>query len=113
REARPGHHVALVQHFSAAQPDRFGQTQPGFDAALAVAGAVVVHDALDPAATDGRIGTVGQNRRVLHRDRLLVIEGVGDPVADVGWTQPAGVHLYVERMRMVVTLRLRASLGHR
>ena len=73
--------------------------------------AVVVDDALDPLAPDLDLGAVGQDRRVLQRDALLVVEAVGDPALQLLARELAGVHPLMEGMQVVVARSLGAQAG--
>ena len=84
RRARRGAGRATSSRVS---PQRLAQAQPGLDAALPVRRAVVVDDAADPAAPDLAVGAVRQDRRVLERDVLLVVEAVGHPAPDLAGGQ--------------------------
>jgi hypothetical protein len=66
----------------------------------------VVDDPADPAAADLVVGAVGEDRRVLAGDVLLVVEAVGHPALDLPAAQPSGVHPDVERMLVVVAPRV-------
>src|SRR5262249_53281467 len=71
--------------------------------------AVVVEHALDPEPARRPVGTVGDDRRVLHRDAHLVVEAVGHPAAHLERLQLAAVQAPVERMVDVVALFPRAQ----
>src|SRR5206468_962224 len=62
----------------------------------------VVDDALEPRPPHLDDGAVRQDRRVLHRDRPLVVEAVRDPPAHLVRRQPSVVHAPVERVAVVV-----------
>src|SRR6185437_11075407 len=99
------------------QPCCLGEVQPRLDAAFAapnavMTGAVVVKDALDPPAADVAVGAVRDDRGVLARDVLLIVEAVRHPAADLPGTQHSLVHLPVEGMLVVVTLGLRTQRRH-
>src|SRR6185437_13426988 len=68
--------------------------------------AVVVDDPPDPAAADLEVVAVGQDRRILAGDVLLVVEAVGYPALDLPAAQPTGVHPDVERVLVVVAPRV-------
>src|SRR5581483_6416402 len=89
---------------------RLAEPDPGLDTALLVDRAVLVEDALDPQAAHLAVGTVGEDRAVLHRDIELVVEAIGDPSADLRGRQLALVHPDVERMVDVVARLLCAQL---
>ncbi len=73
--------------------------------------AVVVEDALHPAAPHLAVGAVGQHRRVLDRNRDLVVEAVRHPAANLlGRGAPAVEH-HVERVVDVVRAATLAQLG--
>ena len=86
----------------AGQPGGLAEAQPRLDAALAAGRAVVVDDPPDPAAADLEVIAVGQDRRILAGDVLLVVEAVGHPALDLPAAEPAGVHPDVERVLVVV-----------
>jgi len=71
--------------------------------------AVVVDDARDPHAAHLDLGAVGEDRRVLERNALLVAEAVGDPPLQLLARELARVHPDVERVEVVVARPLRAQ----
>jgi hypothetical protein len=119
RKAQRRDHVAAVEHLVAREAHRGGQSQPGLDAAFVaqhgLAGlhleAVVIEDALHPAATHLAVGTVGQDRRVLDRDRGLIAEAVGHPATHLLGRRLAGVQHHVERVMDVIRLAALTQAG--
>src|ERR671915_82561 len=81
--------------------------QPRLDAARSVGGAVVVDDAPYPLATDLDFGAVRQDRRVLQRDALLVVEAVRNPALQLLAREVPRVHSPVEGVQVVVARPLR------
>ncbi len=72
-------------------------------------GAVVIDDALQPLAADVGIGAVGEDRRVLPRDRALIREPIGHPALQLPLREPAFVHQLVKGMARVVGRAERAQ----
>jgi hypothetical protein len=111
--------VAAIEHFVARQAHRGGQAQPALDAAVvpnhrvarAQLEAVVVEDALHPAATHVAVGAVGEDRGVLDGNRSLVAEAVGDPALHLLARRLAGVQHHVERVMDVIRLAALAQAG--
>src|SRR5262249_62228098 len=95
------------------------QAQPAVDAAVAAhhrtarldLEAVVVEDALHPATPHVAVGAIGQDRRVLDRNRGLVAEAVGHPATHLLARRLAGVQHDVERVVDVVGLAALAQAG--
>jgi hypothetical protein len=73
RESRSGEDRARRADEAAIEAKRMGEAQPFGDAALALALAVVVEDALAPGAAERRVLRAGEDRRVLQADARLVI----------------------------------------
>jgi hypothetical protein len=74
--------LSAATQLLACESDRLAEEEPGPDAALVALRSVVIKDALHPVAADLAVGTVRQDGGVLHRDRRLVVEAVGDPALD-------------------------------
>ena len=110
-KARRRRHVLERGDVLARQADRLAQANPRLDAAHVVAHAVVVDDALDPLAADCHIRAVRHDRGVLHRNRNLVVEAIGDPALQLLLSQLALGHHHVERVIDVVAGALFAQLG--
>jgi hypothetical protein len=64
-------------------------------------------DAADPASAHLTVRTVGEDRGVLTRDVLLIVEAVGHPTLNLATAQTTVVHPDVEGV-LVVVLRLGA-----
>ncbi|MBA3585238.1 MAG: hypothetical protein H0W36_12060 [Gemmatimonadetes bacterium] len=101
--------MPLGDELLARHPERLAEAQPRLDPARPVRGAVVVDDPLDPLATHRDLGAVGEDRRVLDRDALLVVEAVGDPALQLVARQLARIHPHVEGVQVVVARALRAE----
>jgi hypothetical protein len=71
--------VPLRHQFSSRDAERLAEPQPRLDAARPSGRAVVVDDAPYPLSPDLDLGAVRQDRRVLYRDALLVVEAVRNP----------------------------------
>src|SRR6185312_13860875 len=112
RVADAGKHEPLTADLVAVDPERFAQPQPGLDPARGLAlGAVVVEDPRDPLAADRHLGAVGEDRRVLDRDRALVVVAVRHPALKLLTGELAGVHPHVEGVLVVIALALLAQRG--
>jgi hypothetical protein len=109
--AHRGQDPALRHEVVARDAEGLPEPQPRLDAARPFAGAVVVDDALDPFAPDLDLGAVRQDRRVLERDRLLVVEAVGDPALQLLAREVAGVHAPVKGVEVVVARSQGAQAG--
>ena len=109
RVAHRGQHPPLRHQLLARDAERLAEPQPRLDAARALGRAVVVDDALDPLAPDLDLGAVRQDRRVLQRDALLVVEAVRDPALQLLARELPGVHAPVEGVQVVVARALRAQ----
>src|SRR3954467_15103816 len=101
----------LREQLGARDAERLAEAQPRLGSAAALGRAVVVDDALDPLAPDLDLGAVRQDRGVLQRDALLVVEAVRDPALQLLAPELAGVHAPVERVQIVVARALRAQAG--
>src|SRR4051795_6301354 len=102
RKARAGQDRARRGDLVAVEAERVGELQPAGDAAFALAGAVMVDDALAPGAAQRRILDAGEDRGVLHRDSRLVIVSVQRPGLDLRLGAAPVIQEGVERMLVVV-----------
>src|SRR6185503_8827278 len=83
--------------------------QPLFDAARIVSPAVMVQDALHPAAPDLAHRTAGQQERVLDGDVLLVVIAVGDPESNRLAGEATLVHQAVKGVLIMIMLPANAA----
>ena len=117
RRAHAGQHVREALDLAALEADGLGQREPELEPAAALLVAVVVVDALHPAAPEARVRGLREDQPVLDRDARLVVVAVAHPGLDLLPGQRARVHAQVERMAVVVALladpRSRASNGTR
>ena len=104
-------HPPLGQELVARHAQRLAEPQPRLDPALPGGRAVMVDDPLDPLAPDLDVGTVREDRRVLERDALLVVEAVRDPALQLFARELTRVHAHMERVEVVVAAPLRAQPG--
>src|SRR3546814_2187594 len=72
-EAGGGKNALERAHALLVEADAFGQDQPAVDAAAPLRGSIVVDDAADPFAPEGRVLGAGQEARILQRNTVLVI----------------------------------------
>ena len=105
REAHAGQHAAAARHLVPIQADRLREPQPQRQPAGLRTIAVVVVDAPDPGAPEGRILRFGKDDRVLDGDPRLVVVAVQHPRRELLARQLARVHQLVERMLVVVAAR--------
>ena len=104
-EADAGQDGPAARHLLAVEADPVGQTQPEVEPRLAPRlVAVVVADAADPHAAEGRIFRLGQDDGVLDGDARLVVVAVQHPLLELELGQPALVHEHVVPMVIVVAL---------
>src|SRR5262249_790061 len=97
-------HPAQGFDVAADEADALRQHQPPLDAALARRRAVVVDDAVDPFAAEGRILGARHQAGVLERNAALVVEAVEDPGLHLSLVQLAFVQQAVERMLAVIAI---------
>src|SRR5690606_14264259 len=97
RKAYARQYMALIEQFLPAQAHRLTQLQPGFNAPIALGGAIMVDDPLYPLAPRRRVITVGEDGGILERDIHLVIEAVGNPAPDLPGGGAPLVHGNMER----------------
>src|SRR5690606_9443076 len=91
RKAHTGQHVFERHCYFTRETHRFGQLQPGFNAARIIAMTIVIEDALHPAAAYFAIGAVADHRAILQRNVDLIVEAVGDPELHLALRQLAAV----------------------
>src|SRR5436190_20013420 len=101
--------MALRHQLRARDAERLAEPQPRLDAARLLGRAVVVDDPLYPRAADLDIRAVRQDRGVLQRDALLVVEAVRDPAPQLLARELPGVHAPMEGVQVVVARALRAQ----
>jgi hypothetical protein len=94
--------VPLVLHFRARNAKRLSQPDPHLDSAGARLRSIVVDNPLQPHTANLGVGTVGENRSVLARDRALIRKSVGNPALELSLRELAFVHQLVKRMIRVV-----------
>ena len=94
--------MTLVVHFRAWNTERFSQPDPHLDSARARIGAVVVHDALDPQATNVGVRTVRENGGVFPWNRALIRETIRHPPLKLPLREPAFVHQLVKGVTGVI-----------
>ena len=99
----------LGAYFSGAQAHRLAQADPGFDAAFAAGGAIVVMNTLHPFAADIPVPAVGEDGGVLHRNIHLIVIPVRHPALDLPAAGAALIHGHVVRMMDVVVTALVAQ----
>src|SRR5262249_8825434 len=97
-------HRAAGGHLLAVEPDALGQAQPQLEPALAGGLAVVVADALDPHAAEGRILGLRQDDGVLDGHARLVVVAVHHPLRQLQARELPGVHEVVVAVVVVVAL---------
>src|SRR4051812_20256018 len=102
REARAGEDAAGRGHLVAGQAERVGEREPARDAALALARAVVIDEALAPGPAQRRILDAGEDRGVLDRDARLVPVAVQRPGLDLRLGATPFMQPRVKRMLVVV-----------
>src|SRR5262249_19873188 len=73
----------LASHIVAVDPERLRQSQPGLDPPAAAIVAVMVEDALDPLASNLSIRAVGEDGRILERNRDLVVVTIRHPALEL------------------------------
>src|SRR5665213_1682163 len=102
REAHAGEYVSLILHLLARNAERDAELDPLLDAALAIARAVVVDDALDPLSSHRGHGAVRDDRTVLTRDCPLIREPIRNPPLHLPLRELALVHQLMERVLHVI-----------
>jgi hypothetical protein len=104
RAPHAGQHVAQRFDSRALEQGGVGQREPEREPALARTRAVVIVDARDPRAPEGRVLRLREDETILDGDARLVVVAVGDPRADLARRQRALVHARIEGMEVVVAL---------
>ena len=104
REFRRRQRAFLAHDVVAVEPEAVGQDQPALDAALVLAVAVVVGDAVEPFAAELPVVAAAHEGSVLARDRRLIDVAVQRPRLHLPLVQLAAVQEVVERVQVVVAL---------
>ena len=104
REFRRRQRAFLAHHVVAVEAETVGEDEPALDAALVLAEAVVVGDAMEPFAAEVAVVAAAHEGSVLQRDRRLIAVAVQRPRLHLPLVQLAAVQETVERVQIVVAL---------
>src|SRR5439155_2649224 len=92
REPHTRQHVSLVLHLLTGHSERLTEPDPHLDPAGARLRAVVIDDPRQPQTSNIWFRTIGENRRVLPRNRTLIRQSIGNPALQLSSRQLTPIH---------------------